>query len=194
MKKLIFISLLAVILTACGDKNKNASEQVQSPDVLVAYFSATGHTEEAAMRLADIIEADIYVIEPEEAYTTEDLNWHDENSRTSYEKNNPDFRPPIKGMVHDLDKYEIIYLGFPIWWASTPPIVHSFLEKNDLSGKTVIPFSTSSGTTTEKAEENLHQTYPTIVWKQGRLLNSLSEMDERTAEREMKTWHKKNQR
>lgn len=111
---------------------------------LVAFFSASGSTKGVAEKLANVVEGDLYEIEPEEEYTAEDLDWTNPKSRSSIEmKENRSFRPPIKGKVDNIDDYDTIYLGFPIWWYVAPTIVNTFLESYDFSGKTIIPFATS---------------------------------------------------
>ena len=112
--------------------------------ILVAYFSASGSTKGVAEKLVNIVDGDLYEIEPEEHYTTADLDWTNPKSRSSIEmKENKSFRPPIKGEVENIDDYDTIYLGFPIWWYVAPTIVNTFLEGYDFSGKTIIPFATS---------------------------------------------------
>lgn len=111
---------------------------------LVAFFSASGSTKGVAEKLAIVVEGDLYEIEPEEPYIAEDLDWTNPKSRSSIEmKENRSFRPPIKGKVDNINDYDTIYLGFPIWWYVAPTIVNTFLESYDFSGKTVIPFATS---------------------------------------------------
>ena len=111
---------------------------------LIAYFSPTGNTKKLAEKLANAIEGDLFEIVPEKPYTKEDLDWLDRSSRSSLEMSNRGFRPDVLNKVEDISKYDIIYLGFPIWWYGAPNIVNSFLEEYDLKGKTIIPFATSS--------------------------------------------------
>ncbi len=111
--------------------------------VLVAYFSASGITEGVASKLANVVDGDIYEITPVTKYTKEDLDWTNKNSRSSIEMEDKSFRPPIEGRVDNMDNYDIIYLGFPIWWYVAPTIINTFLESYDLKGKTIIPFATS---------------------------------------------------
>lgn len=112
---------------------------------LVAYFSASGVTAKKAKALAAELNADIYEIKPAVPYTKADLNWMDKNSRTSVEMNNPSSRPELDESIANIEEYEDVYLGFPIWWYTVPTIVLSFLEKYDFSGKTIYPFATSGG-------------------------------------------------
>lgn len=136
-----------------------------------AYFSATGTTKEAATQLAKAANADLYEIVPEKPYTSADLDWNDDNSRSSVEMKNPKSRPAIKGKVENLGQYDTVYVGFPIWWYTAPTIINTFVESNDLKGKTVITFTTSGGSTVTKATKDLKAAYPGINWKEGPLLN-----------------------
>ena len=111
--------------------------------VLVAYFSATGTTGIAATALADAAGADLYEITPEVPYTNDDLNWRDEQSRSSLEMNDPKGRPPIGGdKVSNMEQYDTIFLCFPIWWYVAPTIVNTFLESYDMHGKKIVLFAT----------------------------------------------------
>ncbi len=113
--------------------------------VLVAYFSASGITKGVAEKLANVVEGDLYEIIPKKPYTKADLNWMDKNSRSSIEMQDKSFRPAIIGTVENMKEYDIVYVGFPIWWYVAPTIINTFLESYDLSGKTIIPFATSGG-------------------------------------------------
>ena len=111
---------------------------------LVAFFSASGSTKGVAEKLANVVNGDLYEIEAEESYTAEDLDWTNPKSRSSIEmKENRSFRPVIKAKIDNIEDYDIIYLGFPMWWYVAPTIVNTFLESYDFSGKTIIPFATS---------------------------------------------------
>ena len=112
---------------------------------LVAYFSAGGTTKKAAEQLAEAAGADLYEIEPEVPYKKADLNWMDKNARSTVEMNDKSFRPAIKDTDAKAGDYDVIYLGFPIWWYVAPTIINTFLEKYDLSGKKIILFATSGG-------------------------------------------------
>lgn len=110
---------------------------------LVAFFSASGVTADVAEKLANAIGSDIYEIKPKEKYTKADLNWMDKKSRSSIEMGNKEFRPEIiKGDI-DISDYDIIYLGFPIWWYVAPTVINTFLESYDFSGKKIMLFATS---------------------------------------------------
>lgn len=112
---------------------------------LVAYFSCTGTTRRVAENLAKAIDGDLFEIEPSNHYTSDDLNWHNKNSRTSIEMNDKASRPEIKEKVNNMDEYDSIFLGFPIWWYTAPRIINTFLESYDFSGKTIVIFYTSGG-------------------------------------------------
>lgn len=122
---------------------------------LVAYFSASGVTAKVAELLSETIGADLFAIEPEVPYTDADLNWMDKESRSSVEMNNPASRPVIARKRDNMDEYDTIYVGFPIWWYVAPTIINTFLESYDLTGKTVIPFATSGGSGMGKTNEKL---------------------------------------
>lgn len=112
---------------------------------LVAYFSATGTTKKVAQALAEAVGADIFEIEPEVPYTAADLNWNDRASRSSKEMANRSSRPAVASRIGDIDAYDTVFVGFPIWWYVAPTIVNTFLEQYDFAGKKVIPLATSGG-------------------------------------------------
>ena len=110
---------------------------------LVAYFSASGVTAKLAERLADGIGADLFEIRPEAPYTDADLNWRNSKSRSSVEMNDRSCRPGISSSVDDMAQYDVVFVGFPVWWYREPSIIDTFMESYDFSGKTVVPFATS---------------------------------------------------
>lgn len=122
---------------------------------LVAYFSASGVTERLAKTLASALGADLFEIKPEVPYTKADLDWMDQKSRSSLEMKDPASRPAIDGVPENMEQYDRVFVGFPIWWYVAPTIVNTFLESCDLSGKTVIPFATSGGSGIGKTNEKL---------------------------------------
>lgn len=122
---------------------------------LVAYFSASGVTAKVAEKLSEAIGADLYAIEPEVPYTKADLDWMDKKSRSTIEMNNPASRPAIAGKRDNMNDYDIVFVGFPIWWYVAPTIINTFLESYDLTGKTIIPFATSGGSDMGKTNEKL---------------------------------------
>ena len=138
---------------------------------LIAYFSASGVTARVSREMADATGADLYEICPEQPYTAEDLDWMNKKSRSSQEMNDLSCRPAIARPVQDMEQYDTILIGFPIWWYVEPRIVDTFLESYDLSGKTLIPFATSGGSGIAKAEKSLKEHCPKAAWKKGQLLN-----------------------
>ena len=122
---------------------------------LVAYFSASGVTAKVAEKLSEAIGADLYAIEPEVPYTKADLDWMDKKSLSTIEMNNPASRPAIAGKRDNMNDYDTVFVGFPIWWYVAPTIINTFLESYDLTGKTIIPFATSGGSDMGKTNEKL---------------------------------------
>ena len=112
---------------------------------LVAYFSASGTTAKVAKKMAEAIGADLYEIKPETPYTGADLNWQNKNSRSSVEMNDRSSRPAIAVKAADMPQYDVVFVGFPVWWYREPSIIDTFMESYDFAGKTVIPFATSGG-------------------------------------------------
>lgn len=112
---------------------------------LVAYFSASGTTAKVAKKMAEAIGADLFEIKPETPYTGADLNWQNKNSRSSVEMNDRSSRPAIAVKVADMPQYDVVFVGFPVWWYREPSIIDTFMESYDFAGKTVIPFATSGG-------------------------------------------------
>lgn len=147
-----------------------------SKKILVAYFSASGVTAKAAWKLSEAIGADLHEIKPEVPYSSADLNWMDKKSRSSVEMNDPSSRPTIAEKLADMEKYDVVFVGFPIWWYVAPTIINTFLESYDFSGKTIIPFATSGGSGMGKTNEKLGPSCPGATLLQGKLLNgNLSE-------------------
>lgn len=139
---------------------------------LVAYFSCTGTTKSVAEILADVAGADLYEIKPEVPYTAADLNWMDKKSRSTMEMKDPSSRPAISGKVSNMGEYDIVFLGFSIWWYVAPTIINTFLESYDFSGKTIILFATSGGSGFGKTVEKLKGSVsPDTKIKEGRILN-----------------------
>lgn len=122
---------------------------------LAAYFSASGVTASLARNLASAIGADLFEIKPDVPYTKADLDWTNKKSRSSVEMSDPSSRPAIAAMPEDIDGYDTVFVGFPIWWYVAPTIINTFLESYDLTGKTIIPFATSGGSDMGKTNEKL---------------------------------------
>lgn len=141
-------------------------------NTLIAYFSASGKTANVAELLAKALGADIFEIEPVIPYTKADLNWMDKNSRSTVEMNNRSSRPEIKSRVENMDLYDVIYLGFPIWWYREPSIIDTFLEEYDFVGKTIVLFATSGGSGFGKTAQGLKGIVsPQARIIEGKLLN-----------------------
>lgn len=137
-------------------------------NVLVAYFSCTNTTKGIAESIAEITGADIYRITPEIPYTDADLNYNNSSCRANREQNDPSARPAIKGKCNNIGDYDIIFLGYPIWWGAAPKVIYTFLEGHDLNGKTVIPFCTSHSSGIGSSDTNLYGLASGAQWKQGR--------------------------
>ena len=136
--------------------------------VLVAYFSCTGNTEKIAGYAADALDADLYRITPETPYTAEDLNYGDSTTRATREQNDSSARPAISGTVERMADYDVIFLGYPIWWGQAPKIIYTFVESYDLSGKTIIPFCTSGSSGIGTSATNLSASVEGTTWLEGR--------------------------
>ena len=122
---------------------------------LVAYFSASGVTRSVAEKLADEIGADLFEIVPEKPYTNADLDWQNSRSRSSVEMKDRNARPAIASKIDDISRYDVIFVGFPIWWYREPSIIDTFMEAYDFSGKTIVPFATSGGSGLGDAPKNM---------------------------------------
>ncbi len=146
--------------------------------VLVAYFSASGTTAKVAEKLAEAIGADIFSIEPTVPYTKADLDWTDKQSRSSIEMNDPSSRPAIKEVRDNMNDYDTLFVGFPIWWYVAPTIINTFLETYDLSGKTIIPFATSGGSDMGKTNEKLLPSCKGATLLKGRKFSNNVSIDE----------------
>lgn len=137
---------------------------------LVCYFSATGTTKEVAEKIASIINADLFAIEPVNKYTSEDLDWTNKQSRSSIEMVDETSRPAIKNIVANITEYQNVVIGFPVWWYKEPAIIDTFIEENDLSNKQVYVYVTSGGSTVDGSLESLRQKYPNINFVSGKRL------------------------
>ncbi len=175
--------LMAVSFTmmACyhekeGPENEENQTQVPDPDpnpatgrgkVLVAYFSCTNTTKKVAEDIAELTSGDLFRIEPQEAYTSSDLDYNSD-CRANREQNNPSSRPEIKGMPETLDKYDVVFLGYPIWWGKAPRVIFTFLESGNFNGKTIIPFCTSHSSGIGSSDTELHSAAKDAIWKSGK--------------------------
>lgn len=192
MKKLLSLLLAATMLltlAACGTTNAGNDAAVEPKDdvtsdaadpapteetsegtgskVLVAYFSATGHTRTIAEYLQTALDADLYEIVPQEPYTADDLDYNTDGCRANREQNDDAARPAISGSVDNMDGYDVVFIGYPIWWGQAPKIVYTFLESYDLSGKTVVPFCTSGGSGIDGSLGGIQALAPDADWLTG---------------------------
>ena len=151
---------------------------------IVAYFSASGVTAKLAKTLASAVSADLHEIIPKEKYTSADLDWTNKKSRSSVEMSDKNYRPAVKNKVKNMEQYDVIYIGFPIWWYVAPTIINTFLESYDMSGKTIIPFATSGGSGMGNTNAGLAPSCKGAVLKNGKRFSPL------TTERELVTWAK----
>lgn len=161
------------------EQSQNASvNESKAADTVVVYFSATGTTKEVAERIANVTDADIFEITPAEPYDDADLDWHDDNSRTTIEMNDPDCRPKIANDTVQLEDYSTVYIGYPIWWGDAPRIMSTFVESHSFEGMTVIPFCTSGSSPIGKSGENLASHANGGNWLEGERLDaSISESE-----------------
>lgn len=201
MKKICGIALILVMLiglVACGgkidsDNNKNkVSDSITSENnknkkghnlkkttSLVAYFSCTGTTKALAEYAAEYLNSDLYEIEPKTPYSDEDLNYGNSDSRATKEQNDPNARPTISKGIKNMEQYDTIVLGYPIWWGQAPRIISTFLESYDFGGKTIVPFCTSHSSGIGSSDTNLHTlTDNSVKWKSGRRFSSSTTKDE----------------
>ena len=165
---------MSVMFAACGVNNEN--EKKDPPKVLVAYFSASGNTRRVSADIAKIMNGTLHEIVPAELYSNKDLDWTDSLSRSYIEMHDPISRPETVDSVADMDSYDIVFLGFPIWWGVAPHVVNTFIEKNNLKDKTIVVYATSGGSRVEPALDSLMKQYPDLKWNTyPRLLNVASE-------------------
>ena len=152
---------------------------------LVACFSAGGVTAALAERLAEAIGADLYAIRPATPYTKADLNWMNRKSRSSVEMNDRSCRPAIDGAVENMAQYDVVFVGFPIWWYREPSIIDTFMEAYDFGGKTVVPFATSGSSGMGDTAENLRALAKNALVAEGRRFGK------RASAEELKAWAEK---
>jgi len=134
---------------------------------LVVYFSASGTTAQVAKRLATAIQADLYEIVPQQPYTKADLNWTDRTSRSSVEMRDPNCRPALKNPVPEVTGYQVIFVGFPVWWYREPSLIDTFIETCFFEGQTIVPFATSGGSGIGETSARLQKLAPQAVVKTG---------------------------
>ena len=142
-------------------------------NILVVYFSTDDTIRAAAYTVADALSANLFEIQPVEPYTADDVNYHNSQSRTSIEQNDPQARPAIAVLPEDLNGYDTIILGYPIWWGQAPRILYTFMESVDLSGKTIIPFCTSGSSGVGSSASSLQKlTGESTVWLEAKRISN----------------------
>ncbi len=178
-----FLALFAMGLAVLFNFNARAEENnMTGKKVLVAYFSATGTTAGVAEKLAQVTGGDLFEIKPEQPYTGADLNWRDKQSRSSVEMDDMSSRPAIASRVADMSQYDVVFVGFPIWWYREPSIIDTFMEAYDFTGKTVVPFATSGGSGMGKSGEIMQKLAPQAKVLEGKRFPS------NVSETELKQW------
>ncbi len=189
MMKTLAALLVMTGLTACSggtaaetaapaETAETEAHTAAEPAVLVVYFSATGTTRGVAETIAGITGADIYEITAAQAYTADDLDWHDTDSRTTKEQNDASVRPEIGSEPVSFDGYDTIYIGYPIWWGEEPRIMDTFAESYSFAGLTVIPFCTSSSSGIGRSGKNLAELAGTGTWLDGQRFGAGASEDE----------------
>lgn len=164
--------------TAPTESESETPATSQGSNILVAYFSATNTTEGVAEHIANGLNAELFEIVPEQPYTSADLDWNDNDSRSTIEMNDPNARPAISGSVENMEQYDIVLIGYPIWWGEAPRIISTFMESYDFSGKTIVPFCTSGGSGIDSSAANLEQLTSGAQWLEGHRLNGSDSQDE----------------
>ena len=158
-----------------GQKTAGTEGNREDTKILVAYFSVTGKTKALATFAADAMGADLYEIAPEDPYTSEDLDYGNNDSRSAMEQSDESTRPAISGRVDNMEQYTVVFLGYPIWWGEAPRIINAFMESYDFSGMTLVPFCTSDSSPIGSSAQNLHDLAASNVnWLDGERLSSHS--------------------
>ena len=187
IKMAMIMAVAAVMgLCACSSKSgKNNAEESSGSKSIICYFSASGVTAKAAQRIANLTGFPVYEIVPESIYTEADLDWRDSLSRSSVEMRDFSIRPALKDSVTDLTEYSVVFLGYPNWWNTHPTIINTFIESNDLKGKTIVPFMTSGGSNIINSEQKLREQYPDLTFGKGLLMNDDSDEEIEKWEKEV---------
>lgn len=155
-----------------------SDEETPEGGVLVAYFSATGNTEGIAQHLQSILNADLYEIVPEVPYTDEDLNYSNDSCRANQEQNDPAARPAITGTLENPEDYDVVFLGYPIWWGQAPKVIYTFLESYDFGDATIVPFCTSGSSGIGSSADGLQELTENAQWLDGQRFSSGASQDE----------------
>lgn len=178
LSSLILLSGLSFVTAACSPTEDpvNTEEPTPTPEpgsgrTLVVYFSCTNTTKGIAEKIAESTDGTLHHIIPETPYTDEDLNYNNSSSRANREQNDPAARPAISSKIENLSDYDVIFLGYPIWHGKAPKIINTFLESQNLSGKTIVPFCTSHSSSIGSSDTDLHKSAGQAAWKQGKRFN-----------------------
>lgn len=171
MKHIIMIVMSLILFSCSSNARQQDAGGEKAEKVVVAYFSCTGNTERVARAIAAKTGAGLYRITPQTAYTEADLDWRNEQSRSSVEMKDEKSRPALGGKAFDAASCKVLFLGYPIWWNLCPRVINSFIEKYGLKGMTVIPFATSGSSSITNSVDHLKRQYPDIRWTGGRLCN-----------------------
>ena len=158
-------------------ESSESDEETPEGGVLVAYFSATGNTEGIAQHLQSILDADLYEIVPEVPYTDEDLNYSNDSCRANQEQNDPAARPAIVGVLENPEDYDVVFLGYPIWWGQAPKVIYTFLESSDFGDATIVPFCTSGSSGIGSSATNLQSLAPNANWLPGQRFSASASQD-----------------
>ena len=173
----VFLAIMGIATASCAQQKQVANRKQPNNKVLIAYFSATGTTAGAAEKLSKVTGGELYEITPAQPYTNADLNWNNKQSRSSLEMNDPKSRPAIRKSSIDIADYDVIFVGYPIWWNLAPRIINTFIESYHLKNKTIILFATSGSSSITNSMATLKKSYPDLIWKEGKLLNGMNEND-----------------
>lgn len=177
MNKILCLLLMAfgMVAVTFAQSGKDMNKKESNQKILVAYFSATGTTARAAQKVANVTGGQLYAITPAQSYSSADLDWHNDKSRSSVEMDNPKARPALGGEKLDISGYDVIFIGHPIWWDLAPRIINTFIESQDWKDKVVITFATSGSSSISNSAAQLKRTYPNMNWKGAKLLNGADE-------------------
>ena len=145
--------------------------------ILISYFSASGTTRRIAEKIKEAVNGDIFEIEPEQKYTSADLDWTNKQSRSSLEMADKSSRPAIAKKIENLDSYDKVVIGFPVWWYTAPTIINTFIEENDLSGKKIYVFVTSGGSSQAGSFKDLKEKYSELNFIDARRFNGSESAD-----------------
>ena len=169
---LILLSVVGMATATGAQQRQDMSKGKSNNKILVAYFSATGTTARAAEKLADVTNGELYAIVPARSYTSADLDWNNKQSRSSVEMNDPKSRPAIKSKKENIADYDVIFIGYPIWWGIAAWPVDTFVKNSDFTSKTVIPFATSSSSGMGQSGSLLADMAGTGEWQEGQRFSS----------------------